>query len=404
MKKIISVSLAFLMLFALFACNGTKDADSAGSPSTQTSQAPASSSPSQAAAPDSAEPETVPTMEDVTAGENSVGFFSSGVDPQSRDTYHIVFAYTMSMLLYEQLYQAMADLSDKLNIEVTKTTGELDADKYITNIETLASQGIDGFIAEIDQAVSDRINEVYQELGIPYITMISAVYQDGKPLAPCVLLDGYDSGATTVQWLYDNYKNYWGDIDTSKIALLDYTFSVLPDLQVRADGAIDKFKELFPNNTQFFTADAAVTSKVDPETAYNETAPIFSAHPEVEYWWVACSIETFAQGTARAVESLEMEDHVLIVDVGSDVLCSEWDTGYDGCWVSCLAISNYLYVTPTLCALVAMLDGTATWDTLWTGKRAPGSDYTLYYVGNEMVTKDTYKQYFQDISDALGLG
>jgi hypothetical protein len=115
------------------------------------------------------------------------------------------------------------------------------------------------------------------------------------------------------------------------------------------------------------------------------------------------AIETFAQGTARAVESLDMEDRVLIVDVGSDVLCSEWDNGYDGSWVSCLAISNYLYVTPTMCALVAMLDGTATWDTLWTSRRAPGQDYTLYYVGNEMVTKDTYKQYFQNIEDELGL-
>ena len=396
MKKGIAVILALFMLLALFSC-AKKSETSPGPSDVSPSAAPSDAEP---AAPSDPGPDSPPA--DVSASEDAVGFFESGVDPHTRDTYEIVFAYTMSMLLYEQLYQSMLDLSDKFNIHVTKTTGELDADKYITNIETLASQGVDGFVAEIDQAVSDRINEVYQELGVPYITLISAVYEDGKALAPCVLLDGYDTGATTIQWLYDNYQSYWGDIDTSKIALLDYTFSVLPDLQARSDGAIDKFKELFPDNTLFFTTDAAVVSKVDAETAYNQTAPIFTANPDVEYWWVACSIETFAQGTARAVESLDMEDQVLIVDVGSDVLCSEWDNGYDGCWVSCLAISNYLYVTPTLSALVAMLDGTATWDTLWTDRRTPGQQYTLYYVGNDMVTKDTYQQYFQNIKDELG--
>ena len=399
MKKVISVLLAVFMLLALFSC--TAKTDTPASPSAQTSQAPAS--PSEADPADSAEAEPSATLEDVSANENAVGFFASGVDPHSRETYELVFAYTMTMLLQEQMYQSMVDLSDKLNIHVTKTTGELDADKYITNIETLASQGIDGFIAEVDQAVSDRIHEVYEELGVPYLTVISGIYDNGIPLAPCILLDGFDAGATTVQWLYDNYKNYWGDIDTSKIALLDYTFSVLPDLQVRSDGAIAKFKELFPDNTLYFTTDAAVVSKVDAETAYNQTAPIFSGNPEVEYWWVACSIETFSQGTARAVESLGMEDNVLIVDVGSDVLSTEWDNGYDGSWKACLAISNYLYVTPALCGLVAMIDGTATWDTLWTERRAPGDDVTLFYVGNTMVTKDTYKQYFKDITDELGL-
>ncbi len=402
MKKVVSVLLAILMLFALFAC-GTKT-DSSGSPSTQTSQTHASSSPSEAAVSESAEPEPETTMEDVSANENEVGFFTSGVDPQSREPYEIVFAYTMTMLLYEEMTKAMRALSEKLNFTVSTTTGELDADKYITNIETLAAQGVDGFVADIDPAVADRINEVYQELGVPYITIFSAVRdENGSAIAPCVLLDGYETGATTVQWLYDNYKTYWGDIDTSKIALLDYTFSSLPDLQLRSDGAIAKFKELLPDNTMFFTADAAVTSTVDAESAYNQTAPIFTANPDVEYWWVACSIETFAQGTARAVESLEMEDSVLIVDVGSDVLCSEWDNGYDGSWVSCLAISNYLYATPALCALVAMIDGKADFDTLWTSRRAPGDQATLYYVGYDMVTKDTYKEYFQNINDELGL-
>ena len=401
MKKFISILLAVLMLLALFSCSG-KTAETSSSPSEETSEASASASEDGSAQSQTDDAGAV--LEDVSANEDSIGFFTSGVDPQSRDTYEIVFAYTMTMLLYEEMTKAMEALSEKLNFTITTTTGELDADKYITNIETLASQGVDGFVADIDPAVSDRINEVYMELGVPYITIFSAVRdENGSTIAPCVLLDGYSTGSTTMQWLHDNYQTYWGDIDTSKIALLNYTFSTLQDLQLRADGAEDKFKELFPDNTMIFTADAATTSTADAESAYNATAPIFSANPDVEYWFVTCSIETFAQGTARAVESLDMEDRVLIVDVGSDVLCSEWDNGYDGSWVSCLAISNYIYATPALCGLIAMIDGKADFDSLWASRRAEGDQATLYFVDYDMVTKDTYQQYFQDIDDALGL-
>ena len=206
-----------------------------------------------------------------------------------------------------------------------------------------------------------------------------------------------------MQWLYDNYQTYWGDIDTSKIAFAQ--LYILDPSRSPAQGrrAEDKFKELFPDNTMIFTADAATTSTADAESAYNATAPIFSANPDVEYWFVTCSIETFAQGTARAVESLDMEDHVLIVDVGSDVLCSEWDNGYDGCWVSCLAISNYIYATPALCGLIAMIDGKADFDSLWASKELTVIRQTLYYVDYDMITSDTYQQYFQDIADELGL-
>lgn len=36
----------------------------------------------------------------------------------------------------------------------------------------------------------------------------------------------------------------------------------------------------------------------------------------------------YSQGVARAVEQLHIEDKVLVTDVGSDILCSEWESGY----------------------------------------------------------------------------
>jgi hypothetical protein len=401
MKKLISVLLAALMLTTLISCqtagSGPASPAASGSASSSVSPSAAAPAPTEPAATSAAPASAAPA--DVTTGANPVGFFTDGVDPSSRKTYKLVYAYTMTMLLSQMMTDSMNAFKDKLNFTLTTTTGELDADKYITNIETLANNGeVDGFIAEIDPQVGTRINEVYQELKIPYIGLFNSIRDEA---GPCIGLDQKAAGATTIQWLYDNYKKYWGDIDTSQIALLDFTFSTLPDLQGRADGAIEKFKELFPNNTMFFTADAAVTNTVDADSSYKTVSPIFTAHPDVKYWWVPCSIETLAQGTARAAEALNMQDRVLITDVGSDVLCSEWETNYDGCWVSCLAISNYLYAAPTVCGLVAMIDGKATPESLWQSQRAPGDKCTFYLTGSQMITKDTYKEYFNGIAKTL---
>lgn len=401
MKKAISILLAVLMIFSLVSCKGSTGA---GSPSPADTSSPGQSSPPPAAASDTGSASESPTASaDPSLNANAAGFFTSGVDPHSRKTYKIVYAYTMTLLLTQMLADSIRAFEDRLNFTLSTTTGELDADRYITNIETLAGNGeVDGFIAEIDPQVCTRINEVYQELGIPYIGLINSIRDEsGSEIVPCVGLDQFAAGATTIQWLYDNYKTYWGDIDTSEIALLDFTFSTLPDLQSRSDGAIAKFKELFPNNTMFFTADAAVTNTVDSDSSYKAVAAIFAANPDVKYWWVPCAIENFAQGAARAAESMGIEHKVLITDVGSDVLCSEWENNYDGCWVSCLAISNYLYAAPTISGLVSLIDGKSTHESLWSHMRAPGDKCTFYLTSSQMVTKDTYKDYFNGIAETL---
>ena len=159
--------------------------------------------------------------------------------------------------------------------------------------------------------------------------------------------DQYNAGVTSLDWLNDNYKTYWGDIDTSNLALLYTTFSVSGDLHTRALATKDRFEELYPDNTDMiFEADQASGSGTGTDIAYNLAAATFAANPDIDHWFVTCTLETHAQGIARAAEQLQMEDKVLIVDIGSDILTSEWDTGYDGSWKSCLGMSNYLYAAP----------------------------------------------------------
>ena len=402
MKKVISVLLALVLMLALFACSNKTD--------TAPSAAPSSAAPASAAAPSAAPSSAAPAsaapadtgVVDLTKNADEVGFFKSGVDPNSRKTYNLVHMYPMTLLLFEKMTECFNHYGKELNCKVTPSTTENDMDKFVQQIQTFADQGdVDGFLMVIDPPTKDRILEVLDETKIPYMVWCNSMRDDsGSEITPCVGLEQKEASAITVQWLFDNYKTYWGDIDTSQIALMNIDTSLSVDLRDRGIGAEEKFNELIPNNAGIFYID--MLTDFSQDYSFNQSSAVFSAHPEIKYWFSTNCVEMNSQGVARAVETLGIEDKVLITDVGSDILCSEWDTGYNGSWKACLAISNYLYAAPALSALVALVDGTTTWDALWTDKRAPGDKYTFYSAESSMVTKDTYKEYFNGYAKLAG--
>ena len=232
MKKALSVFLAILMIFSLFACSGNNsDTEPSKEPSTEPS----------ASASDAAPADTTdtgaPAAVDPSVNADEIGYFDSGVDPQSRPTYHIVWAYVYTLMLFEKMTECFKNYEEKLNVQIDTMTAESDIDRYLINIETLAEQGTDGFLIHIDVATKDRIVEVLDETGLPYVALFNTVRDgDGNNMVPTVGTDQYNAGATSLDWLNDNYKTYWGDIDTSKLALLYTTFSVSGDLHTRGSG------------------------------------------------------------------------------------------------------------------------------------------------------------------------
>ena len=402
MKKVISVFVALVLILALYSCSGKTDTASetpsaATTSSTDSTEAEASSETSE-----TSEEPTESEAVDPSLNRDEVGFFAPDVDPQSRDTYNIIHMYPYTLLLFELMTECFNVYAEELNCTITPSTTESDMDMFVQNIELYAGQGnVDGIIVIIDPPTAVRIKEVLDESGIPYIAWCNSVRdENGSEIVPSVGLDQYSAAQTTVQWLYDNYSTYWGDIDTSKIALMNINASISADLNDRAVGAEDKFNELIPDNAGVFNVD--MVADFTQEGAYNQASATFSGNPDIEYWFVTNVVEMYSQGAARAVEAMQKEDSVLITDVGSDILCSEWETGYDGPWVSCLAISNYLYAAPAICGLVSLIDGTSTWDTLWSDLRAPGDMYTFYGAESAMITKDTYKDYFNTYAEMAG--
>lgn len=399
MKKAITVLLAIIMVFTLFACSGS---NSGVSSSPSQSPSPSAATPAPSASEAAPSPSAVV---DPSVNADEVGFFNSGVDPKSRETYNIVWAYTYSLMLFEKMGEVFKSYEDRLNIQVTNMTAEADYDKYMINIETLAEQGTDAFLIVLDPATKVRIIEVLNETGLPYIALFNSARDDnGNSLIPTVGTDQKNAGATSLHWLNDNYKTYWGDIDTSKLGLMAFTLSVSVDLNDRAVVTEEEFAKLYPENKDLiFRADAVTGTGAASDIAYNMSSTIFSGNPQVDYWFVTCTLEMYGQGVARAVEALGIEDRVLIVDIGSDILTSEWDTGYDGPWKSCLGMSNYLYAAPAISGIVSMLDGVSTPESLWPDRKKPGDVAAFYTTTYEMLKKDTYKNYFNSIAKQAGM-
>ncbi|MDR1299297.1 MAG: hypothetical protein LBJ84_03485 [Oscillospiraceae bacterium] len=379
MKKFFALLLASLMLASVVA-SCKKD-----------SAQPSSS-------PDST-PDPVPDTGSVPNLGGTIGYFEDEVDHFDRDTYEFIDVYMYPGILSEQMVACFTRLGEKLNYNMSDSCSNNDPELFLQQLEAAAASGrYDGFFLGLDTNIQDRIVEIMDEYQLPYVSIFNPMRDDnGANFVPTVLLDGYSNGAQAIQWLYDNHKTYWGDIDTSKIAMVDFTLSIVPDIQSRSDGAIDKFGELLPGNPQF-TLDSLVGG-VTADNAVNEVTTIVAGHPEIEYWWFMCGIEDLATGTTRAIEALGKEDRALVTTIGDVNLGAEWDGGYTGnTFVGCIAISNYLYAAPAAAGLVAMADGRATMQTLWQERRAPGDTAAIWLVNSVFVTRETYNDYLSEVN------
>lgn len=400
MKRILALLLVSLMIFSIAACAGTTET---------TSNSPPPSVAATTTEPDPASPPPVETPSDAgpiknpSANANSIGFFTDGIDPNSRDTYEIVWAYMRPMALFLNIRDALTSLEPVFNVKITDYCANSDIDEMIQNIEIFADQGYDGYILVIDASANMRIKEVLDETGLPYIDILNSVRDEsGSAIVHCIGMEGITVGKEMTKWLFDNYKNYWGEIDTSKLGLLNFTFSPNKDFHDRFNGNLAAFQELAPGNTNIFDADG-VTGGLNEETGYDLASAKFSGNPQVEYWFVPACLELYAQGAMRAAESLGIQDRVLISAVNSEVLTASWDSGYEGCWVSCVASAPYQYAAPALSGIVSLLNGTETVDSLWSSIRKPTDKLTFYEIGTEIVTKDTYKDYFEYVRTESGL-
>lgn len=296
----------------------------------------------------------------------------------------------------------MKNMSKVLNITCKDYGANNDDDTFIQNLQVASQDNYDGYVIEPDVVIFPRIVEVMDELKIPYVFTVNSYRDDsGSNLVPTVILDQEKNGITQADWFFDNYKNYWKDVDPSQIVLMTLEFSTNPDLVSRIKGVKDEFSKKFPGN-KILVGDIA-GQQLNEQSAYDKAAAIMSANPDVKYWFIDGCVENFGQGAARATESLGKTESSLIITSGANVLPKEWDAGYKGNWVASYAVYNYNYIVPALTGLIAIIDGRATQETVWADQKKPTDKCCALFAGDQMVTIDTYKTVQADIAKKYGV-
>lgn len=392
MKKILALTLALMLAFSLFACAGQSatTGNSTNPPaSTQASSAP-STAPSPATA--SAAPSSAPSAA-ASAAEKTIGLHPDEVDHFAREPYKIVYMVCQWVPINGSLSDQFQAWGKTMNYTYESFNAQADLDKFLVQLQTYATQGYDGFLLDFDNSISSRVFEICSESKLNWITALNpCVDTNGNMLWPGVTLDAYSMGQTMTQWLNDNYSKSWGTIDTSTLGFIAILTSDMPDLNNRGIGALDKFKELYPDlvKSNTFTVDVAGLG-ISPDIGYDKVAAVMSAHPEIKHWFIASCMESLAQGAARAAESLTKADCTLIDNVDASSLMGEWDGGYKGCWAMSLFTSPIYQTEPMICGLIAMIDGRATPESLWPDKIAQGQKYANLVLTPEMATIDNYK-------------
>lgn len=384
-KKVISIIFAILMIATLLSgCSTTTGGESA-SPS---------------ASPDvSVVPSESPTASSSDMTTDTIGYLSDKFDHFSRDPLKIAYICNyLSWAWNAALSENFDKLGKVLNYEYTVYSANADFDAYVNQIEVLASQGTQGFILGIDDALAPRTYEVCTELGVAFIAE-STPYRDdtGENYWISVQQDQYNNGAQCVQWLADNYTNYWKDpIDTSKLGILVLNFSPVSGINEREPGCMDTFKKLFPEAAaNYYVGDlVSLENGFSAQGGNTMTSTVIIAHPEVEYWFVVGLVDDWSQGATRAIESLQKEDKVLVASVQADAFLNEMASGYTGdVYVGACAVSSTEFAIDLAAGLVAILEGRATVETLWPEWQDRGSTFASMKVQGTMITKDTYKDF-----------
>lgn len=386
MKRITVILLVLVLAFTLVACNNSTTTSPSADPSTS---APTSPSPSTS----------------ITPNETStVGYLTDNVDHFKRKPYKIAVMYISTAATFIQnINDALVALGKKLNYELYVYDANNDTGAYVNQITTLADQGYDGFLVGSDEATMGRVIEVCTETGCPFLGQLTPlVNPDGSIAMDSVSLDDVNSGTEMMQWLVDNYKNYWKDqIDPAKVGCIVLDFSVVSGIHIREKNISSVFSKAFPQSaSNYYLGDlVTVENGFSAEGGQKLTSSIMAAHADIKKWFVIGLVDDWAVGATRAAESMNKQDSVLVVSHQAGAFINEIKAGnVNSCYVASYAVSASEIAAAGAANLVAILDGRATAETIWPEWVPTGSKYPNLIIKGTMVTKDTYQKWLDDTS------
>ncbi|MDR3277639.1 MAG: hypothetical protein LBT12_02605 [Oscillospiraceae bacterium] len=391
MKKAISILLALVLVFTLFACGKTTE-----NPPTATPPGSGDNTPDPGADPALPPPAT-------PGSTDYIGFFDPDFDYASAPRYRVTYMVGQNSILNEQFSVAIAHWAEKMNVDYGGIwNGGNDNDNFINNIPTLA-QSNDGLLVDGDPSSYLRISEVLDEVGIPWMTVMSPARDVTRPdaplLHPSVGFDYEKHGADETDKLLAYKAAVWPDVSMENVGFITVHISVVPEIAARAAGAKNRWVEITGLAENYIDADC-VTVGFSADGAYSLVNSLIStADPDLTHWLIVAVVDDFAVGAASAIDNLGLVDVSCIAAEGGASLEAQWNAGNDSAWRFALLTSQNIYAEPVLGALYAFMSGQATPETLWPAwldqndHGGDGHTYARMQLPSFFLERDNYQHY-----------
>jgi ABC-type sugar transport system substrate-binding protein len=376
-KRVLAILLCLAMVFVLAACGSKGD----------TPEANGSSGGEAAASADSSG----------NAGDEElqIAYFGGG----------------MQATWLQNILKALTELGAEHGYKVINADAEWDGDKMLSQIDQLMDQ-IDGAsIFLVDAGLGPAVAEKFAASGKPLAFETMPVMDaDGKFASPGVLSDVVAMGRIPAEWTIEKIEDIGFDpTDFSKVGLMLGTNGIFAPTDDRAQEYKRVFVEAFPDFPQenIFTCDVSADPNRpdDTEGSYNMAMTIFTANPQIEEWLVYASVDDYAVGIARAIESNDLQSKAKLISCGGERAMPEWidNPAVNEYWIAELYFNAMQYARYVDEALMQMIrDGKAPNEVL-TDFIAPGEEYGVAFIAGDMVTPngeyDTVK--YTDFPDYL---
>ena len=387
MKKALSIILVALMLFVLVACdNGTStNTPATSSPAPSDSSAPTSSAPptTSSAPPSSSAPAEPSTPPDNTA-TGEIGMYNPDYDYGANDRYKIVYLVSNNTSgLYTETGKSFEHWASLSNVDyqgLLDFGGDIDA--FFSQLPQLA-RDYDGLVMDADSNVYDRVAEVLEPTGTPWMSFMAAPRDytlDAAPLThPYIGFEQYDVGAFHAEYLINKAKETWPDVDLSEFGFITVDYSAAPPLHEREVGAYDKVMEIAPefiNEGRYFVADTATLGLFTADISQQVVNSVLSMNPQITRWLVFGEIDDMAQGAAAALDLMGYNDDSWVTAFGGTALQQQWDTGRQSAWKSANYLPQSIFTEPIYFTLYAFMNGDATPETIFPEWKNKNEDTT----------------------------
>lgn len=264
----------------------------------------------------------------------------------------------------------------------------MNPDKYTTALDNAISQKVDVLlVCPPDQKLSQITVQRCKEAGIKVMADDDGLIDEkGVHIAPALELDAYKVGQGIGEYLAKYVLDNKLNADTSTTAYLCMTMSEVSSCVPRSTGAVDKFKEKVPDfpDAKIIKADYDGTT----DKGFNVVAATITAHPDIKTWLVTAPNDEGAQGATRALEQAGKDKDAIVIGVGGYLAKDEFKKDY-----SCFKATAY--IDPKLdgkLAANAAMDwiekGTVPYDEY----KKEGQEFGVYPFSATMVDKTNYKE------------